>query len=83
MNRKKLLRRLTMGAMGNVAFRDMVDLVEGFGFRQTRARGSHRIFVREGVRELLNLQDVGGQCKPYQIRQFLRIVERYNLELED
>jgi hypothetical protein len=33
--------------------------------------------------ELLNLQAVGGEAKPYQIRQFLRLVERYNLRLED
>lgn len=83
MNRRKLLRRLATGAMQNVALADMIDLVEGFGFQQTRVRGSHRIFSRDGVPELLNIQDVGGQCKPYQIRQFLRIVERYNLELED
>jgi len=29
------------------------------------------------------LQDVRGQTKPYQIRQFLRLVERYALSLED
>jgi hypothetical protein len=32
---------------------------------------------------LLNLQDVGGQAKPYQINQWLRLVERYNLTMED
>ena len=83
MNRRKLLRRLAMGAMQNVALVDVIDLVEGFGFRQIRVRGSHRIFARDGVSEILNLQDFGGQCKPYQIRQSLRIVERYNLEIED
>jgi len=31
----------------------------------------------------LNLQSVGGQAKPYQIRQFLKLVEQYNLTLED
>ena len=35
------------------------------------------------VPELISLQDVGEQEKPYQIRQVLRLVERYNLELED
>ena len=29
----------------------------------------------------LNLQDVRGQAKPYQIRQFLRLVERYALRM--
>ena len=43
----------------------------------------HHVFVHPDVRELLNLQEVRGQAKPYQIRQFLRLVERYALSLED
>jgi hypothetical protein len=35
------------------------------------------------IPEMLNLQEVHGEAKPYQIRQFLRIVERHNLRLED
>ncbi|MDP9285881.1 MAG: hypothetical protein M3P41_13160 [Actinomycetota bacterium] len=31
---------------------------------------------------VLNLQEARGQAKPYQIRQFLRLVERYALSLE-
>ena len=60
-------------------FDEMVALVEAFGFRLSRVKGSHHIFVHPQVRELLNLQNVGGKAKPYQIRQFLRLVERYNL----
>jgi predicted RNA binding protein YcfA (HicA-like mRNA interferase family) len=83
MNRKKLLQRLSEGAVQNVSFADMVHLAEGFGFALARTSGSHHIFIHSQVRELVNLQDVGGQTKPYQIRQFLRLVERYNLHLED
>jgi hypothetical protein len=32
---------------------------------------------------LVNLQEVKGEAKPYQIRQFLRLVERHNLRLEE
>jgi len=28
---------------------------------------------------LLNLQEVRGMAKPYQVRQLLRLMERYNL----
>jgi hypothetical protein len=35
------------------------------------------------VPELLNLQELGGQAKPYQIRQFLKLVEKYDLRLEE
>ncbi len=68
--------------MQNVMFRDMVNLIEGYGFRQTRTRGSHHIFVHDDIPELVNLQDVAGEAKPYQIRQFLRLVSRYNIPLE-
>jgi len=65
----------------NVSFRDMVKLVEGLGFRLLRVTGSHHIFAHPGIPEQVNLQDVGGQAKPYQIRQFLRLVERHGLKL--
>ena len=45
--------------------------------------GSHHVFVHPDIPELVNLQDVNGEAKPYQIRQLLRLVERYNLRLED
>lgn len=67
----------------NIHFGDMVALVEAFGFRLSRVSGGHHIFVHPDVPELVNLQNVGGKAKPYQIRQFLRLVERYNLLLED
>ena len=66
-----------------MAFLDMAALVEGFGFRLSRTRGSHHIFIHPELRQLLSLQEVRGQAKPYQIRQFLRLVERYNLTLEN
>ena len=34
-------------------------------------------------RELVNLQNVNGQIKPYQVRQLLQLIERYNLQMED
>jgi predicted RNA binding protein YcfA (HicA-like mRNA interferase family) len=81
-NRERLLKRLAQGAVQNVAFRDLVQLIEGFGFRLIRVSGSHHIFSHPVVAELINIQDVGGQAKPYQLRQFLRLVERYKLRLE-
>jgi predicted RNA binding protein YcfA (HicA-like mRNA interferase family) len=60
-----------------------VKLVEGFGFKLARVSGSHHIFTHPEISELINLQEVKGQIKPYQIRQVLRLVERYNLKLED
>ncbi len=80
---KRLLRRLSSGSPQNVRFSDMMRLAEAFGFELNRTSGSHHIFVHAEVPELVNLQEVKGQAKPYQIRQFLRLVERYNLKMED
>jgi predicted RNA binding protein YcfA (HicA-like mRNA interferase family) len=82
MNRRKLLEKVLSGSK-NIRFNEMVSLIEAFGFRLSRVRGSHHIFTHPLVRELVNLQNVSGQAKPYQIRQFLQLVERYNLELGD
>jgi len=79
----RLLRRLTQGSVQNVAFSDMVSMVQGFGFTLTRTSGSHHIFTKDDVPELVNIQNVDGQAKPYQIRQFLRLVEKYNLTLQE
>ncbi|MDP1547212.1 MAG: type II toxin-antitoxin system HicA family toxin [Anaerolineales bacterium] len=78
---KKILTKVLAGSK-NIAFNDFVLLVEGFGFRLSRTSGSHHIFIRSKVKELVNLQNVKGQVKPYQIRQFMELVERYALNLE-
>ena len=83
MNRRQLLRRLTRGAVRNVQFSDMIDLIEGFGFRLDRVRGSHHIFVHPDLSEVINIQPAGGQAKAYQIRQFLKVIEEHELHLED
>ena len=80
--KRKLLQKVLSGSK-NIRFSELTTLVEAFGFRLSRVRGSHHIFAHPEVRELINLQDVDGKAKPYQVRQFLRLVERYNLTLED
>jgi predicted RNA binding protein YcfA (HicA-like mRNA interferase family) len=82
MKKRKLLQK-ALSSPKNIHFDEMVALVEAFGFRLSRAKGSYHIFVHPQVRELVNLQNVGGKAKPYQVRQFLRLVERYNLTMGD
>ena len=61
---------------------DLLSLVEDLDFERRRVSGSHHIFAHPDVPELINLQDVQGQAKPYQVRQLLRLVERYDLGLK-
>ena len=82
MNRRKLLCSILSGSK-NIRFNDMVDLAEAFGFRLSRISGSHHIFVHPDIPELVNLQSVKGKAKPYQVKQFLRLAEHYDLKLED
>ncbi|MER3435590.1 MAG: hypothetical protein C4288_19895 [Leptolyngbya sp. ERB_1_1] len=80
--KRKLLARVSNNQK-NVDFDDMVTLIEAFGFRRVRISGSHHIFERSNLSEIVNLQNQKGQAKPYQVRQFLTLVEQYNLSLED
>lgn len=54
MNKRKLLEKVSSGSK-NVQFKDMISLVESFGFRLSRVNGSHFIFVHPQVPELVNL----------------------------
>jgi predicted RNA binding protein YcfA (HicA-like mRNA interferase family) len=82
MNKRKLLKKVLAGSK-NIRFDDLVMLAEGFGFRLARVTGSHHIFEHPDVPEIINLQKRKGKAKPYQIRQFLQLVEEYNLELRE
>ena len=45
-----------------------------------RVSGSHHILRHQTVPVRLNLQPLQRQAKPYQLRQFLSLVERYGLQ---
>jgi predicted RNA binding protein YcfA (HicA-like mRNA interferase family) len=65
----------------NVDFDDLRRMLEWLGF-QERTRGSHHIFRRQDVRELINLQREGNKAKVYQVRQVRQVLLRYGLEGE-
>ncbi len=83
MKRKILFRRLLNKHFNNVAFSDFIDLIEAFGFSYLHTKGSHQIYTHPLVEDALNLQPRSGEAKPYQIRQFIELVEIYNLSLKD
>lgn len=81
MKKRKLLLKLLSGSK-NVRFSEAVAIAEAFGFRLDRVNGSHHIFVHPEIPELLNLQDLKGKAKPYQVKQLLQLAEIHNLQLE-
>ena len=82
MNKRKLLK-LILNNQKNVKFNDFVIILEAFGFLRARTEGSHHIFKNSSVREIINIQNINGEAKPYQIKQFFFLVEKYNLEMEE
>ena len=75
----KLLERVLSGrADANIGFNDMVGLLLELQF-QERIKGSHHIFSRSGIVEILNLQPKGSKAKPYQVRQVRQLILKYRL----
>ncbi|HWH31838.1 MAG TPA: type II toxin-antitoxin system HicA family toxin [Egibacteraceae bacterium] len=77
------MTRLHRGDVANVRFADVVALMRWLGFDLVRVAGSHHVFAHPAVPELVNLQEVRGQAKPYQLRQVVALVQRYALSFEE
>jgi len=62
-----------------IQFDEMCHLMNQFGF-SNRTKGSHHIFHKSGVHDIINLQpSENGKAKPYQVRQVARLIKLYNL----
>ena|ERR1039457_3944091 len=60
------------------AFNELRTLLLGLGFAE-RIKGSHHIFTREDIAEILNLQPQDSMAKPYQVKQVRKLLVRYKL----
>ncbi len=79
----KLLSQILSGRSdANIHFTEICRLLLKIGFEE-RVRGSHHIFTKEGVEEILNLQPRGSKAKPYQVKQVRNIILRYKLKEEN
>ena len=75
----RLLEQILTGASdANIRFSDLCALLEELGFER-RTRGSHHIFTKDGVVEILNIQPKGSKAKAYQVKQVRSILVRYKL----
>ena len=78
----KLLGKILSGAAdANITFTGLCHLLQRLGF-ETRVRGSHHIFFKEGVEEILNLQPRGADAKPYQVKQVRNVILKYKMAEE-
>ncbi|GGY93699.1 type II toxin-antitoxin system HicA family toxin [Novosphingobium colocasiae] len=79
----KLYAQLLLSTDRSIDFRDFVAMIEAFGFRHARTKGSHRSYVHPDCPAVLVIQPKGKDAKRYQVREFLGIVEEYGLTLGD
>ena len=78
-----LLDRILSGTSDrNIPFSGLRNLLYRLGFDE-RIRGSHHIFTKEGVEEILNLQSKGSRAKAYQVRQVRSVIVKYKLGGQD
>lgn len=74
-----LLRLLSGTADNNFNFEDLRTLLFHFGFTERTTSGSHHIFYKEGIEEIINIQPKNNKAKPYQVKQVRQIVLKYKL----
>lgn len=76
-NYERLLRRVLSGQSdNNIRFSSLCGLLRRMGFEE-RIRGSHHIFYRDGIVEIINIQPDGSQAKRQQVRQIRELVIQY------
>jgi hypothetical protein len=82
MTTKEKLREKLMGGKSdkNFSFKELCTFVQQVGFTLRRAGGSHSVFHKEGVVEIITLQSSrDGKAQPYQVRLVRAIVLKYHL----
>ena len=76
---EKLFNQILLGASdANISIDDLFQLLIRLGFEE-RVRGSHHMFRKEGIQEMINLQRDGNKAKAYQVRQVRAILLKYKL----
>lgn len=79
----KLRERILAGISDtNIDFTALCQLLDRLGFDE-RIKGSHHIFTKEDVEEIINIQPRGHRAKPYQVKQIRGILVKYRLGESD
>jgi len=76
---KLLLKILSGTSDNNIGFEELRNFLIALGFTERTTGGSHRIFYRDNIEEIINIQPKGSQAKPYQVKQVRNILLKYKL----
>ncbi len=79
--RRKLIETCRNNPAG-IRFRELCALAEHLGFHKRGGKGSHVVYEKDGVEEILTFQDRNGMAKPYQVKQLITVMEKYDLSGE-
>lgn len=79
----KLLEKILNGKSDqNIKFNDLCNLLSKLGF-ELRIKGSHYIYYKNGIQEIVNIQQIDGHSKAYQVKQIREIIIHYKLEIQE
>lgn len=79
---EKLYEQLLAHSGGSISFRDFERLLEAFGWKQKRTKGSHRHYAHANVPTVLTINPDGKSAHRYQVRLLLEFVEEYGLHIK-
>ena len=74
--REKLLAAIRNNPK-DVRFVDACRAAEAIGFVNAGGKGSHTIYARAGELTILNFQNRSGRIPPYQARQLIEMLDKY------
>jgi predicted RNA binding protein YcfA (HicA-like mRNA interferase family) len=75
---KLLIKVLCGNSDKDLSFNDLCTVLLHLGF-QERIKGSHHIYYKDGIEEIINIQPVGPKAKPYQVKQVRNLIIKYKL----
>ena len=77
---KNILEKILAGLSdSNIQFNELRKLILNLGFNE-RIKGDHRIFTKEDIIEIINLQPLkDGKAKSYQVKQVRNLILKYKL----
>lgn len=75
---KLRMKILTGSADTDIAFSELCQLLIRLGLTE-RIKGSHHIFTRQDIEEIINLQPKNSKAKPYQVKQVRILLTKYRM----
>ena len=66
----------------NIDFSDLCRLLANYGFDE-RIKGSHHIFTKTDIEEIINIQPMGAKAKAYQVKQVRNLILKHKLGASD